>query len=281
MRHVVSESEVAHLWASQAQDSARVACGNFYFDGAVIYSYGRHFPIAKHVTNSNGEKAVLFTTSSYSNTTAKHIHAVRHACNHLNLIYCKDPECGSYHTNNFQPWISRIEAEASHLPNARKPEMYLNAIEQISAEVRKYVEFFSVPIPATLQTAMDITSKDIFAGYSAKKNEAAKIQRAKAEKEAKKRHNEGLKKWLSGEAYSLYDRNGRDYLRIKDGRVQTSQHVELPIEMGKRLYQAILDNTLKVGDKVLSYEVNEVGKDYRIGCHTFPRKYLLEFGSKL
>ena len=58
-------SHIAHLWANQLQDEARNSgSGNFYFDGDVIYSYGSHFPIAKHVVNAKGEKAVLFTTDS-------------------------------------------------------------------------------------------------------------------------------------------------------------------------------------------------------------------------
>lgn len=281
MKKVMDASSVAHAWASQSQDEARVAGNNFYFERGIIYSYGSHFPIAKHVANDKGEKAVLFTTRTYSSTTSGHISSVRHACNHMNLIYCKDPTCGVFHTDNIQSWISRIESEASHLKTARKPEMYLNAIEQISAEARKYMAFFDLQCPVTLQAAMDIVNKDAFVGYAAKKNEAARIQREKEEKEATKKHREALIKWLSGESYSLPYRNGRDYLRVNDGRIQTSQGVELPLELGKRLYQSILNNTLKVGDKILNYMVDQVGKDYGIGCHLFPRKYLLEFGSKL
>jgi hypothetical protein len=76
-KHVFKTSEIPHLWAHQTQDSARNSQGNLYFSGPTIYSYGSHFPIASHVTNKRGEKAVLVTTRTYSPTTSGHVSAVR------------------------------------------------------------------------------------------------------------------------------------------------------------------------------------------------------------
>lgn len=45
---------------------------SFFFRGDTIYSYGQHFPIARHVTGTRGRAAVLFTTRDYSKTTSKH-----------------------------------------------------------------------------------------------------------------------------------------------------------------------------------------------------------------
>lgn len=279
MRKVVDKHTVAHMWANKKQDEARTSTSNLYFNGDTIYSYGRHFPIAKHVDNGRGDSAVLFTTRSYSSTTAQHISIVRSACSHLNRIYCYSPD--ELKSVNFDHYRTEIESIATKLVRAKKPEIYLNEIDQVSATARKYAEFWGVPIPESLQEAMNISSKDSYAGYNERKQAAALIEKTRREKELKKKHKEELKKWLSGESYSLYSRDGYDYLRVKDGRVQTSQRVELPIEMGKRLYQSIKEDTLKVGDKILNYIVNETGAVYRIGCHTFTRKYLLEFGSKL
>lgn len=79
MKHVFETEQVAHLWMHQAQADARNALGNFYFEGDTIYSYGRHFPIARHVAGVNGRRAILFTTSSYSKTTSRQIGIVRSA----------------------------------------------------------------------------------------------------------------------------------------------------------------------------------------------------------
>jgi hypothetical protein len=81
-------SKVAHLWANQLQDNARNT-GNFFFEGKEIYSYGRHFMIAKHIENDKWERAVLFTERTYSVSTAKHIAVVRQAASHKDIIYLK------------------------------------------------------------------------------------------------------------------------------------------------------------------------------------------------
>lgn len=78
-KHVFPTDEIAHLWAHKTQDDARNQGGNFYFSGDTIYSYGSHFPIARHVTNDKGVAGILFTNQTWSNTTAKHIHNVRGA----------------------------------------------------------------------------------------------------------------------------------------------------------------------------------------------------------
>jgi len=65
MRTVYPADMVAHLWAHKSQDYARNPGHNFYFHGDTIYSYGSHFPVARHVTR-RGRSAVLFTTRSYS-----------------------------------------------------------------------------------------------------------------------------------------------------------------------------------------------------------------------
>lgn len=82
---------VAHNWANQLQTEARTANSSMYFDNDSIYSYRRHFCIAKHVANTNGDKAVLMTTRGYSVTTSKQISWVRNAVNHHKIIFCNDP----------------------------------------------------------------------------------------------------------------------------------------------------------------------------------------------
>ena len=279
MKHVFTDiSTIAHMWANQTQDSARNS-GNFYFEGNTIYSYGSHFPIAKHVVNSDGINAVLFTKRRYSNTTAKHIHVVRQAASHKNIIYCYSPN--SSHSDNFKSWLNDIEDNAAYLKRAKKPEIYLNQIGQFAHQINMYATFFGVEIPETLKVAMAIGNKEEYVQYAAKKEEYEKFEAAKAKAELEKRHKKELSKWLNGEGYRLYTHNGYDYLRVKDSRIETSQGVELPMELGRKIYNQLVENKLKVGSKILSYEVNAVGKEVKVGCHTFKTDYLLKFGAKL
>src|SRR5437660_3842392 len=82
-KHVFNTGEIPHLWAHKVQESARNAQGNLYFDGETIYSYGSHFPIARHVldnpTKRHPKPGILFTTRSWSVTTSGHVSAVRSA----------------------------------------------------------------------------------------------------------------------------------------------------------------------------------------------------------
>jgi hypothetical protein len=281
MKKVFSDiSQVAHLWANQLQDEARNS-GNFYFNGKTIYSYGGHFPIAKHITNERGENAVLFTTRGYSNTTARHIAVTRQAANHLNVIKCYNPN--TIHAENFNSWKVNAELVAAKLPKAKKPEKYLNELDAISREANKYADFFGVEIPAILGAILSIKDKNEYTAYHDQKTAILEAERLKNEAELKKQHKKALTEWKAGKTSRLYVRIETDYLRVNQqaARIETTQAVQIPMELAKRLFYSIKENTLNVGDKVLNFEVNEVGAKIKIGCHTFTKKYLLQFGSKV
>lgn len=81
-KQVHSRDMVAHLWAHKAQDSARVAGGNFFFTGPTLYSYGSHFVCAHHMPEAyaiDGRAVALFNAGTYSMTTSRHMAAAWHA----------------------------------------------------------------------------------------------------------------------------------------------------------------------------------------------------------
>jgi hypothetical protein len=282
MKKVFSDqSKVAHLWANKEQDEATNRGRSFYFWKETIYSYGRHFPIAKHVQDQAGNNFILFTERGYSNTTSKHIAITRGACRNSDIVYCYSPE--SSHEENFKYWYNEIEAEINKLARARKPEIYLNNIEHVATKVKRYSQYTGASIPENLTESMKITDQDQFAGYQESRIEQAKQVQKKAEQDLKKRHAEDLEKWLNFETHRLYINDGADYLRVnpENDRVETTQAVHIPNEIARRLWLSIKENTIKVGDKVLNYSINEAGKHIKIGCHTFKRSYLLDFGAKL
>lgn len=272
-------SQVAHLWANQLQDNAKNSGHNFYFSGDTIYSYGSHFPIAKHVENEAGVKAVLFTERSYSNTTAKHISVVQSAASHKNIIYCSRPD--ATHGDNFKYWQNEAERTAKMLLNARKPEKYLNELGYIKSKADTYSAFYGINMPEVLAAVLNIGNKAEYAQFADQKDAYEKAEQIAAQKELEKRHKKELAKWLKGEGHRLYVHNGFDYLRVIDERIETTQAVKIPFELGKRLYNQIKANTLTVGAKVMDYEVLEVGKNVKIGCHNFKTDYLLKFGQSV
>jgi hypothetical protein len=279
MKNIFTNSELAHTYAQQTQREGRNSQGSFFFDGDTIYSYGRHFPIAKIITDSTQGEKILFTFRSYSNTTSKQVHIVSQATRQYEKILCYNPE-GS-HDENFNAWVNISEGIASCLLTARKPEKYLHELAIIQARANNYADFFKIDIPEKLKALLSIQNKSEFTEYQSKKDEYKKAETARFEKEQKKKFKEQLNKWLNGETSRVYILNKYDFLRLKENRVETTQAVQIPLEIAKRLYISIKEGTIKEGDKLLNYTIDKVGAQIKIGCHTFQKSYLLKFGAQL
>lgn len=279
MRTVFNNSELAHKYANQSQFEGRNSNQSLFFRGKTIYSYGHHFPIAKIVTNDQGNEAMLFTFRTYSNTTSKQVSIVRSATRQYHKIYCYNPDFN--YSDNFKQWLNMAETQANKLEKAKKPEIYLNELARISDQVNKYAEFFNIEIPETLKAVLSIKDKKENLEYMTKKAVLLKIEKAQKEKEQKREFKEQINKWFNNETQRLYTRYKFDFLRIRDNRVETTQAVQIPIEIAKRLHEKIKTNTLQVGEQLLNYKVDQVDNIIKIGCHAFTRKYLLHFGNRL
>lgn len=157
---------IAHEWANRQDKSGIGAGGNMLYGGGCIYSYGDHFVIACHVTNDKGERAVLFTEWTYSQTTAKHIAIVKGASSHLNMIYVADPALSK--DELFTDWRGRIIAVAEKLAKAKRPQKYATEIEQLYSEAQRYADFFGYEIPELLAEAGNIRNSRQFTDYLAK-----------------------------------------------------------------------------------------------------------------
>lgn len=279
MKTVFNNSELAHIYANQTQQRGRNSSSTFYFEGKTIYSYGGHFPIAKIITNEQGNEAMLFTYRAYSNTTGKQISIVRSATRQWKKIYCHTPSLN--HSSNFASWLQLAEHEATKLIKAKKPELYLNELSRLNSQVIEYAQFFDLEIPLTLTAVLSIKDKSENLEYMSKRAILIEEEMKKAEKIKKQNFKEQLKKWFNFETGRIYGGFNLDFLRVNENRVETTQAVQIPLEIAKRLHNKIKSNSLQVGESVLNYKVNEVGNIIKIGCHTFTKAYLLNFGSKL
>jgi hypothetical protein len=279
MKKVFNNSELAHKFAEQTQYEGRNSNGSFFFDTFTIYSYGRHFPIAKIVTNKRGVEALLFTFRTYSNTTSKQISITKAATRQYKRIYCYNPEMS--HADNFKAWLNLAEIQAEKLQKAKKPEIYINELGYLSNQVNEYADFYDIEIPDILKMVLSIKDKKENLEYLAKRAEIIKANQVKKRKEDKKEFKEQITKWFNCETQRVYAKYKFDFLRVNNDRVETTQAVQIPIEIAKRLHNKIKTNNLKVGEQILNYKVDQVDNIIKIGCHAFTRKYLLHFGSKL
>jgi len=246
VKHVVSSGEVPHLWYHKTQDSARTSNGNLYFEGDTIYSYGSHFPIARHVSNGK-QDAVLFTTRTYSVTTSGHCSAVRSAIPSNAVIFhvpelsyigqdYKNSEANE-HKTNVADYVKRIETAVVTSARARsswrKENSQKDAVNLL-AEVKAYGKFFRLKLPK-LPTVPALDSKEMAAirqretktaARKAEETRLAKIEQAKREAELAER-------WRNGENVG-YLYNLPVMLRIRTfGADESVQHPVAVVETSR------------------------------------------------
>lgn len=267
-----TNSEIAHIWANELEYKGQQ--GNLFYSGKTVYSYGYHFPIAKHLDY----KTVLFTKRGYSNSTAKHIRLVMQAISHKDLIFCNNPTAS--HEDNINAFIREILIEGDCLINSRKPEKYLIAISFIKNQLKKYLEYFNLKLSKQQAEKININTKEDYL-------ERVKSEKEKREKEEKKQiakgkklyplyvHNfkNGLKQDFTNEEKKCIDNYNISIgcpvlFKIKENEIESSKGVKIPFEIAKRYLNKFYNNEIKPLDKILNYQVARVEKNLLvIGCH--------------
>lgn len=280
VKHVVSSDEVAHLWAHKAQDSARNATGSVFFRGDTIYSYGEHFPIARHITSKSGKSAVLFTTKTYSVTTSGHCSMVRSAISHLTRFDVPNvfARIKAEHEGNLADYAKRISDYLLKAARARtefnKGWTHREAVEP-RAEAIKYAKFFRIPYAKTLPAVPAIGSVQLQVIKDAESKRLA-VERKRVMRE----NAEMIEAWRKGEYYRVtLPRELPDMLRVsKDGQsIETSRGVSFPISHAKRglaLVRAVrasgeawfTNGRCQLGH----YRIDSIQPDgtVKAGCHT-------------
>lgn len=136
-----NHAEVVHVWAQNTQDFGR--SGNIFFENGIIYSYGTHFPIARHID----ENTVLFTIDDYSISTSAHKDMVRRAVRHKKIFYVYDvrAETKKDHRDNYKNYYTRIAVliEKSSRARSRK-SVYLSDAQSLFNESLEYHKYFNL-----------------------------------------------------------------------------------------------------------------------------------------
>ncbi len=254
-KHVFDTSEIPHLWAHKTQGDARNKQGNFYFEDGVIYSFGRHFPIARHITGSQGQPGVILTTRTYSSTTGGHVHAVRNAIPDTIPVFNANP--GDYsHSEILSEYKKRLagvieDATAPRLRDATRAKHY-DAAVAIVEEANRYAEFVGIKSRLSMPVSGDIEALK----ETARKTEAARV---KAEREKRERERAEVQAYM--EAHAAHFRRWRetgDDVYVHDGaqhwlrfpteamlrvigndEVVTSHGARVPMEHAERAYKIV------------------------------------------
>lgn len=290
VKRVVRPDMVAHLWAHRTQDSAKsVGRGNFYFDGDTIYSYGSHFPVARHVENKRGESAVLLTTRTYSSTTAGHISVTRGACRHLTVFNVANvTDSGAIQRREqFEEYRARQLDLMKSYAKARstKPRIF-DAIAKNVEEANAFAEFFGLRTRLKMPENADVMAKECERAAKLERDRQSRLRTKRKREDAKRleKATVALQEWADGDPATEWHRYRYGFdllpvrLRIKDDKLETSLGAEVPLKDAKRVYKILHRLKSKAQTYKRNGETISLGPfaldsmdgagTVKVGCHT-------------
>lgn len=293
MRRVLkNNSEVAHVWAQQKQDTGEAS--HLFFEGPSIYSYGRHFEIARFVTPD----VVLFNSRSYSVSTSRHQGISRSAVSHKETFTVPSM---TDHTKNVQHLISEINEEASKFSRCRSGVTYrIEKIHEMIKELSEYSEIFKESIAPELTRAVSAMWANVGHYPTGLEVEKARIREKNydascTESRRRRQEREGiarraraiedekhLAEWKAGASYYL---NSIDpvCLRVKDDAVETTRGASVPLSFCRRFWDKFTRGENVDGLTMGHYSIGGIdGEIMTAGCHRIPlaeiRRIAIELG---
>jgi len=117
-----------------ANGSTKAKTERVFIDGDTIYSYGRHFAMAKKIGNS----IVLFNSLGYSSSTSKHKSYTRCALERKGFKIIQVPDCDlanaekQYNMNTEQ--IKFILDKLTRVRTERIKEVYLEELKELKEQ---------------------------------------------------------------------------------------------------------------------------------------------------
>lgn len=289
-------AQVAHVWAQQSKPEKRA--GNVFFEGETIYSYGRHFPIARFVSHK-GRRAVLFTTQTYSVTTSGHLSYVHGALHGLEypVFSVYDPAGTPQSEQVRTDYRQRVDTLTVKAGTARtRADSLMSSAQALANEANKCAEFFGfrwrLPVPSLTPELIAKCKAALAKDREANKKRAAEraareaVQHAKDELQAAQ--------WVAGADVSFPGYGYTDkatYLRLKGELVQTSRGAEVPAAHARRLWP-IICRVIKSGvpyqrnghtEHAGEFTVDSIAADgtLKAGCHTLAYSELAKIAAAL
>lgn len=277
--------DVCHVWAHQLQSDARY--GNIFFAGDTIYSYGRHFPMARHVKTKDGKHAVLFTTRGYSSSTSKHLGETRRAIPHGTPVFNVDDVTVKPGRKDLDSYKWRIDSKIVTCGRSRSAlGTHIKELQQLVDEANAFAEAFGFKTRFQMPGDIDVMrAKAKKQAAEAKKRADAKQDKMIAEAQ------ESLAKWIAGEPVRILNQGAlrSHFLRIRDDMVETSLNAVVPLNHVKRAAPAILSmvrsgtpwhangETIRMGN----YYLTEITADGTVcvGCHRFSKQEIERFAA--
>lgn len=267
MKTVYNNQALAHIWASNNVPEGRNPGNTFFFNSEGIFSYGRHFCIARR----HDAHTVVMNLGRYSNSTGKQMAYVRNAICHLNVVYCHDPEASVI--RNKRAALDKIDEALSGL---EKKGIRQTTKDKIRAQAHHIAQTFNEYYAAVGGDCGPIElGEDFIEQYKQmqRQEQAAKQKKIEAQK---KEAQENLELWKEGHFPPMTGfHNHPVVLRIKEEVIQTSHGAAIPLKYARRLWQAIESvrqtgvTTNYTGVTLGHYTLNTIYADgsIKVGCH--------------
>lgn len=266
-----NHQQIAHLWANGTDK--HYADDTLFAESGTIYSYGKHFPIARKYKNGT---ACLFTSRSYSCSTAKHKSYVRQAIASSCEVFAV-PEvatCGNdidkqQHKANYKYLVEQIGVCLGKASKAkgRKMELLANAAYMRHC-ANRYSIVFGLRYKA-IETSRSESDMLAIERYKILAVNAIKATRERADNLAK------YEAWKRGESRGGGFSAFPVAFRIVGDEVQTSLGASFPVRHAMRI-KGMIKSIRQDGIKgrpsddftVGHYRIDEVTENGIVaGCH--------------
>lgn len=275
-----NHNTVAHAWANQTGKHTRGF--NMFYDGPTIYSYGRHFAVAKLYPEQG---IVLFTSRGYSVSTAKHKSIVSRAIDHTRYTVIPVRNVTGDHDANHAEMIRQIGELMQQSARARaawKKTMYMDNAEKLRVAANLYRDAFKLTKQPKLPNleAVDKAATKLRKIAETARKEAEQRQREYA-RQAKLTDRDRLRDWLQG-ADVYPPRTLRPYVRIKNNRLETSWGATVDAKPAIAAYR-LAKRCRKTGKgfepaaphKIGDFTLRAIDKTgaIQVGCHNVPFRF--------
>lgn len=265
MKTVFSNSQLAHTWANQLQNFGRGS--SMYFEGNIIYSYGKHYEIAQIIASPNCTKVYFVNSNGYSNTTAKHTGHIVNAIPDYFPSFNVPFKNNKFSVDHLPEIIDNMMLQGKNYLtdqiNARTNCGYFVAASQLFEDVDLICELFDLPKPKLPDNYLDAQIKA---------QHLRETQSIREEKKAAKELQKSLElltKWLNHEYNgTLY--NIPVHLRVSnDGKlIETTKGAKVQMSEALCLLSKLRNNEDVNGYKIDGFTVIENNSDrVKIGCH--------------
>lgn len=292
---IMSNSEIAHLWAQQTKESK--TSGNMSFVGRSLYSY--RLEIGRFIEG----KVIYAAHGSTRTTVGKHYPVCRQAISHLEayavhtplrnipdnwkdaskLIFLDQLTRLKESIEAFKRKQSGIFSTSTRIcEQAVECLGFYNKYVYRKSNITKEAKAIGITIKQLNQFRTESITEKFWEQFGVMKfnerlqKDVDKEELDRLKNEAKRREyaasqSENMEKWRNGESVSAYLYNAPCMLRINGDIIETSHGAKVPVSGAIQLWKALKAGQDVRGAGIGDYKVTSVSESYLVvGCHNIP-----------